>query len=209
MSLKKVILVFVTLILVSLLIVNTHFTIENKMQIGGTAAVTATTLPPPPGVPSFEQPSDFTTETEIEVLKMKLADLTALTQRVSATEGEISQLKQKITNFQQQLANTEAQVQAMQAGTAFEGKAAGTSAFGIIIDIILILAIGGIVGYYIYTKKKQEDEAIKSIIDYMKPYLQQGYTQQQLQPMLKQAGYTTEEVNKALSKMNQPSLQKR
>ena len=215
MGLKKVILAFVILILVSLLIINTHFTIENRLRLGGTGAVTATTLPPPPTMPGFEQPSSTTDSTdeieaELQSLRSQLASITDLSQRMSTAESDINDMRQKMTKLQQQIANTEAQLQSISESAQGTVKQESSgSVFGVIMDIILTLAIAGIIGYYMYMKNKQEEETTQAIIDYLNQNRQKGYTDQQLQSLLRQSGYTTDEINKALNKMNQPSLQKR
>ena len=199
MSLKKVILVFVTIVLISLLVINTHYTLDNKVKIQ--SAVTIGELPPPPGTPSFEQPAQQTaapTTYGQDVIEQKLAELTVLKQRVASIETAQSGMNQELSSAKQRITQLEGQVNAMQQAGVPKAK---TSAFGVIIDIILLLAIAGMIGYYIYTKKEEEKEKITAIKEYMRPYLQQGYKEEQMIPSLRQAGYKQKEIEKALAEI--------
>jgi len=205
MSLKKVILVFITIVLITLLVLNTHYTFDNKMKIQ--SAVTVSELPPPPGVPSFEQPAQTTTTTgDTDVLVEKLSEMAELKQRVTTIENEQSSVKQRLTSTEQKTMQLDTQVQSLQQGMAGQTIETGSSAFGVIIDILLLLAIAGIIGYMVYTKMKEEKEKIEAIKDYLRPYMQQGYTQAQLTPSLKQAGYKQSEIDKALKELEGPII---
>ena len=107
-------------------------------------------------------------------------------------------MNQELSSAKQRITQLEGQVNAMQQAGVPKAK---TSAFGVIIDIILLLAIAGMIGYFIYTKKEEEKEKITAIKDYMRPYLQQGYKAEQMVPSLRQAGYKQKEIEKALAEI--------
>ena len=71
---------------------------------------------------------------------------------------------------------------------------------GTLVDIILLLGIGGIIAYMVLQKKKQEKETIDAIKKYVNQSTQQGYKIEQIKPLLQQAGYTQAEINKALKR---------
>ncbi len=187
MSLKKVILVFTIIVVFSLLAVNTHFTLENKSRLSGAAV---TDLPPPPSMPSFEQPTTSDDlQYDVNELKSKVNEITSVSQRVSGTESELTDVKRQLELLEDKIES---------AGYYETPGSAGGGFFGTFIDIILLLGVGGIIAYMFLQKKKQEKETIDAIKKYVKQSTQQGYRIEQIKPLLQQAGYTQVEINKAL-----------
>lgn len=150
-----------------------------------------TDLPPPPGIPSFEQPtrSDDTVQAELNSINIKLTQLDSMVDRMSTIESDMIDVKREMENLDDKI-------------TDLPGYAEKrSSALGTFVDIVLILAVAGLIGYIIFTKKKQEAQTIQAIIDYAKQYTNQGYTKEQLVPVLKQAGYSQAEIRKALKEL--------
>jgi len=194
MSIKKLTTIFFTILIIGLLAINTHFTLDNKIKIQG---ATISDLPPPPQMPDMEQPSSgFSSETELEALKMKVSDLTSESQEINSLKSQQDRMDQRITDLQQELLRLQNKVDSL-SGT---GESSG-SAFGTIIDIILLLGLGGIIGYGYYMKRKEEEKHVKIIKEYLEINILQGYTQEELIPYLKQAGYAQKDIDKAISEL--------
>ena len=202
MNLKKVIIAFAIVIFFFIMAVNMHYTLQNKVKIQ--SAVTIGELPPPPGTPgsNFEQPgqigSGFSEEISATILQQKIAEITSLTQKMTNVETNQNQIKQKITDIQQDIVRLDSQIQTLQQNTG-TGSDTKSSVFGTILDIVLLLAVTGIIGYMIYTKKEEEKERITAIKTYLEPYLRQGYKIEQMLPALRQAGYKKSEIDNAIT----------
>ena len=196
MSIKKLSTVFFTILIIGLLAINTHFTLDNKVKIQGSSI---TDLPPPPQMPSVESPSysGFSADTELEALKMKVSELTSESQSINTIKSQQDRMDQRITDLQQDILRLQNKVDSLQ-GT--EGSSGFV--FGTIIDIILLLGLGGIIGYGYYLKRKEEDKHVSIIKEYLNVNIQQGYTQEELIPYLKQSGYKQKDIDKAISTLN-------
>lgn len=191
MSLKKVILVFTIIVIISILAINTHFTLENKIKLSGAAV---TDLPPPPGIPSLEQPTTSTDiQADVNELKSRITEINRVSDRLVTTEDDMREIKRQLELIEDKLDS---------AGYYETPGSAGGGFLGTFVDIILLLAVGGLIGYTIMTKKKQEKETLDAIKNYARQSMQQGYKIGQIKPLLEQAGYTQTEINKALKEVN-------
>lgn len=214
MQIKKVITAIIVLFLFFVLAGMIHEEITSNTKIQ-TAAITD--LPAPPSVPGMEtspleqkpitespapvSSSGFSAETEINALKIKVNEIQTKSNKIATIESDQNKIKNDIQTLNQKTESLQSQVQNLQGGLV-EGSSGGNT-FGLIIDIILLLAVAGIITYILYIKAKQEQETIKQIKDYILPYILQGYMIEQLKPGLKQAGYTDSEIQKAMKEINQ------
>jgi septal ring factor EnvC (AmiA/AmiB activator) len=209
MNLKKVIIAFSILLFLSLIAINTHFTLQNKIKIQ--SAVTVSELPPPPGVPGahFEQPTQintgFSTEISAEIFQQKITEINTLTQKINTLENNQNQIRQELNTLKQEINILDSNIKSLQQNI-HPVTTQKTNVLGIILDIILLLAVTGIIGFLIYKKKEEENERINAIEKYLEPYIKQGYAFEQITPYLKAAGYTIKEIEQAKEKINKNQI---
>lgn len=130
-------------------------------------------------------------EDRILDLEQKMNTVQDTTTRIDRIEGRIDQLEVDVTNIPEPTEQTPINVDELKKGITWNSILSYT------LMALVIFMIGGLYVAYELKKKKNEEENIEQITEYLSNYIQQGYDKEVLIEHLKANGWKTETIQKA------------